>query len=1133
MSRITLFFSQAAVIAACISVSQLSSAATSPKPQQAAMAATYGRIPLSFEANQGQTDPSVQFLSRGQGYTLFLRPNEAVLALRDAKAKQGAGQNLIRIKLAGTNAGATVVHEDPQITKTNYFIGSDQSKWITGVPNFGRVRYRSVYDGIDLVYYGNQRNLEHDFIVAPGSNPAQIVLQMQGAKTLHIDRTTGDLIISTNNVQSNLRLLKPVTYQEKNGRRVKIASSYQLLADNKIGFSIGGYDKAERLIIDPVLSYSTYFGGMTSAGFSDGDTPAAITIDGDGNAYLAGTTGTTDFPTLNPIQAKINSIYGNAFISKLNAAGDALIYSTYLGGSGLGTLPDGSLNYYLGDSAYAIAVGSDGSAYLAGQTPSKDFPTVHPLQASLKGVINGFVAKLDPTGSQLIYSTYLGGSNTHVNLQGYDILFSDAVNGIAVDSSGNAYVAGRTGSADFPTVHPFQATLKSLYGNAFVSKINADGSALLYSTFLGGSGPAQATDEALEGALAIALDSNENIYVAGNTNSTDFPTANPLQAVAPKEDANGFVAKLSADGSTLDYSTYLGGSAPGSIYEVLTAATSIAVDSVGHAYVTGYTRATNFPTVNAFQSSVNAADGNYAAFISKFNLDGASLSYSTYLAGNGDSRGAGIAIDSAGYAYVTGTAFTNGYGVVPYFPLTANALQPNITGAFITKLNPSGNSLAYSSFFGNLSGGNSELAYGIAVDPAGDIFLIGSTYSGNIPVTPGAFNTNPTGMFVAKIAFPTQTPTTIHLSSSVNPQYSGGAITFTAKLQATDGHVPPGAIRFFYDSTALGAIQTPDSSGTATWTASGIQSPGGSTPFSAGPHSFTASYMGTDTYAPSFQTLNETITAPQNSLAIVSGPTQISTYGTPYPVPLVVAVKDAFGNPASGITVTFSGESLGYSSTTAITGSNGQAQVFVTPLSGGQFTAASLTATATATVNGTVVSASYPLISSRAILQLTYPRTGFVYGSAPPTLQPVFTGFVNGDTAATATAGSPAYTTAASATAPVGTYTVYTQLGSLSSSNYILNANSTQISIRKALLIGTIQSVTIHRGQPIPAFTYTLSGFVNGDTQATAVSGQPILTTTATSNSPVGRYPITGTLGTLSSQNYGFIPVNGVLTILP
>jgi VCBS repeat-containing protein len=616
--------------------------------------------------------------------------------------------------------------------KVNYFIGNDPKKWRANVPTYAKVAYRDVYPGIDLVYYGNQDGeLEYDFIVAPGADANAIALDVgaglvpaQGrpqGSPLRIDRD-GDLVISAKG--GEIRFHKPEIYQPGEGSSLVtrhsslVQGGFVLSARNRIHFAVGPYDHSKPLVIDPELVYSTYLGADNGTDRANG-----IAVDSSGNAYVTGMTVSDNFPTVNPFQATNKSPDGTVFVTKFNATGTALVYSTYLGGSG-------------GDAGEAIAVDSAGSAYVTGWTCSSDFPTALPLQASLKGNCDPFVTKFNPAGAGLVYSTYLGGSSGN-----------DRATGIAVDSSGNAYLTGDAFSSDFPTASALQPSLNG-FENAFVSKLNAAGSALVYSTYLGGSNG--------DGGGGIAVDSSGNAYVTGFTTSSNFPTVNPFQAAPGRSDnmyGTAFVAKLNPAGSALVYSTYLGGS-------VEEEGRGVAVDSFGNAYVTGGTWSPDFPTVNPIETyqSKSGADN---VFVTKFNAAGSALVYSTFLGGSGclynagpsdcGDEGLGIGIDSRGVAYVAGETAS------PDFP-TANAIQTtngNTSGGgeeftgFVACLNAAGSALAYSTYLG---GNTYAIANAIAVDSSGDAYVTGIS-SGNFP-TVNPVQSSPGAAFVAMISPP-------------------------------------------------------------------------------------------------------------------------------------------------------------------------------------------------------------------------------------------------------------------------------------------------------------------------------------------------------------------------------------------
>jgi hypothetical protein len=452
----------------------------------------------------------------------------------------------------------------------------------------------------------------------------------------------------------------------------------------EVGFALGEYDRTRPLVIDPVLSYSTYLGGGNS------DKGLALAVDAGGDAYVAGSTVSTDFPaTAGALQQSQGgtATRGDAFVAKLDPSGSTLLFATYIGGGG-------------GDEARGIALDADGNAYLTGRTDSSNFPMVNALFGTPRGDVDAFLLKLDSTGSALVYSTYLGGQGRDLGL------------GVAVDSGGNACVAGYTASANFPILNAAQP-LPTTLGDGFAARFAADGSSLVYSTYLGGN-----RQEMLDEVGGVAVDPLGNAYIAGTTTSGDFPTTEGALDTALGGEpgtSDGFVVKLLPTGG-VGYSTYFGGSANDTI-------SAVAVDSLGHACVTGYTNSLDLPAVNAVREDYSSGDDAFAA---KLESDGASLVYSTYLGGSGTDKGLAITVDGAGSAYVTGSTFSTDFPV-------ARPLQPpsGSHDVFITRLNPAGTSLVFSSYLGGTS---QDTGTGIGVDGAGEIYVSGHTLSGNFPV---------------------------------------------------------------------------------------------------------------------------------------------------------------------------------------------------------------------------------------------------------------------------------------------------------------------------------------------------------------------------------------------------------------
>lgn len=733
----------------------------------------YDHLELTFEVNQGQTEDKVKFISRSQGYNLFLTPKEFVLAfegrdravahmskVEDSVSSKKTTQAVLRMGLVGANTAPVIHGLDALPGKVNYFIGEDPRRWRTDVPTYLKVQYNHIYPGIDLVFYGNQGHLEYDFIVAPDADITAITLSFEGPDEMAVDEH-GDLILYFRNF--DLRLKKPFVYQEVNGSKQEIPGSYKLKAKHLITFEVATYDQSKPLIIDPTLSFSTYLGG------NGGDQGAGIAVDAAGNAFVTGGTQSLNFPTTGGTIQTTSAGSQDIFVTKLNPTGSGVVYSTYLGGSGF-------------DFGTGIAVSPSGEVYVTGGTDSVNFPTTAgAFQTSFGGgTFDAFVTKLNSTGSALVYSSFLGGSN------------QDRGSKIAIDSTTNAFVTGFTVSSNFPTTSGAFDTTFNGGGDAFVTKVNSTGSGLVYSTYLGGSIGSNATDS----ANGIAVDAAGNAYVTGSAESTDFPTTAGAFQTAHGGGTDAFVTKLDPSGSALVYSTYLGGNN-------LDSGNSIAINSLANAYVTGYAASNNFPTTSgAFQPVFSG--GSRDTFITKLNPTGSGLVYSTYLGGSGDDFGFGIALDPFTNAYVTGgTSSTN-------FPVVG-AFQPTLAGsfdAFVTKLNSTGSApLLYSTYLGG-SSIEATGAVGIALDSFNDAYVTSTTASPNFPTTSGAFQTTLAGSddaFVAKlidITLPTATTGKVTGGGSIG--VSGGIGNFGFTVQRKDA-ADPIAGSLNYHNKATGA----------------------------------------------------------------------------------------------------------------------------------------------------------------------------------------------------------------------------------------------------------------------------------------------------------------------------------------
>jgi hypothetical protein len=694
--------------------SQLNTAhrpSSTPDAASTAARLAYAAQPLSFEINEGQTDARVDFLARGRGFTLFLTPTEAVLSLQRAQAKRSSSGQPWEMHDRGMPDRAavsmTLVHGRTDVPaegvdmlpgKVNYMFGADQRRWRLGIPTYGRVQYRDVYPGIDLVYYGSDGELEYDFIVRAGADPSVIRLRLDGAH-LSLDGS-GDLVGQASG--GEIRMRKPVLYQEVEGRRVDVSGSWRL-AGSDASFRVHEYDTSRPLVIDPVLVYSTYLGGALND-----DNAVSIAVDVRGHAYVTGSTTSSDFPTTaDAMQPTAPGGFGDAFLTKLNAAGTGLVYSTYFGGSG-------------SDAASDIALDPRGNIYIVGATQSADFPSANALQA-FAGETDAFVTKFDRSGTALVYSTFLGGTGL------------DNATALAVDPTGIVYLAGFTASTDFPaTAGAFQPTNAGGF-DGFVASLNRAGSAWRYATYLGGGTTSG------EGVSDIDIDPRGRAHVVGTTRATDFPTTpGALQTTFDGLSDQVFVTKLNRSGTALHYSTYFGGAGNDVAF-------AVAVDDRGFAYIAGSTSTDGLPTTDAaFQPTRGGGDDG---LVLSLNRSGSAIRYLTYLGGAGQDWIADIALDPVGQIYLTGTTESANFPV-------HDAPQPTYGGfadAFATRLTRNGSAAVYSTYIG---GNRREDGLAIAMDIDRHTYVTGFTSSRNLPTTPGAFDRSYNGFrdsFVAKL----------------------------------------------------------------------------------------------------------------------------------------------------------------------------------------------------------------------------------------------------------------------------------------------------------------------------------------------------------------------------------------------
>jgi adhesin/invasin len=827
-----------------------------------------GVLPLVFEPNRGQTDPQVRFLTRAAGMTSFLTDRENVMVLSRHKETPDASdphktpeieQTVVRMKLEGSRVPQDFVGQEKLESISNYFIGNVPSKWVIKVPNYRQVRASSVYPGIDLIYYGDGRKIEYDFMVHPGADPGRIHLAYEGADSLNADKE-GNLLIATR--LGTLVQRKPLVYQEINGERREVHASYSIRA-GRVEFALANWDRRRDLVIDPVLDldYSTYLGG------SAGDRGYGIAVDSSGAVYVTGQTDSTNFPTKNPFQGAVQ-VGPDAFVTKLNPSvpgAPGLVYSTYIGGSVV-------------DYGAGIAVNAGGEAYVTGYTNSTNFPITDDAHQKTYGggTFDAFVLRLNSSGSTLAYSTYLGGMGW------------DQGNGIAVDSSGEAYVTGYTSSANFP-IKAGNAFQEDYHGNndAFVTKLSTHSADLDYSTYLGGSDDDQ--------GWGIAVNGVGEAYVTGHTRSTNFPTTNPFQSTLVGSQ-NVFVTKFNADGRALAYSTYVGGGNDDGL--------AIAVDSTGAAYVTGKTQGSMPITPGAFQPTYGGGTDAYVFKLNPSVPGAAGLVYCTYLGGIGNDYGQGIAIDSGGAAYVTGS--TASYN----FPITSDALQATLKGpdAFVTKLNAFATApLIYSTYLG---GSDIDQGNGIALDLTGATYVVGFTQKppgtgDSFPTTSTAYQPTPPGgndAFVTKLNLPTLGPPA-HITVTGGGTQSttvGTAFGHALEVTVTDmgGDPLPGVPVTFSVPSGPGASATLSPSSPVITNSSGVASVTATANTKAGTYAVTASVTGV-TPSATFNLTN--LAGSVQTIAFVQQPSDTTAGSTISPVK--VKLTDSDGNPISASSI--------------------------------------------------------------------------------------------------------------------------------------------------------------------------------------------------------------------------------------
>jgi hypothetical protein len=728
------------------------------RPAQASTNSNYGKLPLRFEANRGQTDPSVKFVSRGPGYTAFLTSDGMVLSLRANHTATGdaaihpAKKATLELRLLGASKNPHVAGEGPQPGRVNYFLGNDPAKWRRNIPTYDQVRYKNIYPGIDLLYYGNHRQLEYDFAIAPGAEPERIQFEISGASDVHID-ADGSLILTTG--IGELQFQTPTVYQESKGQRLRVEGGYVVRDPTHVGFQVAKYDRNSALLIDPVLVYSTYLGG------SSDDQLSGIAVDTAGSIYVAGSTDSTDFP-LTPL-GTLSTGNTHVLIAKLDATGSNLIYADYLGGNSQ-------------DYGYALALDSANNLYVTGGTASSDFPVVNPFQGTYLGGFDAFLSKISPDGSSLLYSTYFGAGG------------SNLPSSLAIDSTGEMVIAGYTSSTTFPVVNAYQPSVSAnqggLFGNyGFLTKFAADGLSLVYSTYLAGSsnvpfncGGTPCWPEPSSIVNGMVLDTLGNAYVTGTTNTYNFPVTQGSYLTSDSTQGNGsvgFLSKFSTSGN-LQYSTYF--------YDatgVGTNPTAIAVDRSGSAYITG--AALSFGTFPITTTAI-CDPGVYgfacnSAFVTKFDATAATLLYSTFLGPNNNALPQAIVLDGSNDAYIMG--YTGG-GLFS----TVNGLENYSSGndILLVELDPAASTQLFATYLGG-SGNDQPAPAGMVLDAGGNLYIAGTTDSTDFPVTQHGFQSGLGGKtdgFILKIA-PDSSPAVTFSPSSL--QYASQMIGTSSQPQ--------------------------------------------------------------------------------------------------------------------------------------------------------------------------------------------------------------------------------------------------------------------------------------------------------------------------------------------------------------
>lgn len=752
--------------------------------------AVLGQLPLSFEPNVGQAGSSIEYVARSSGGTLLFAPSAIGLVLSNGNVSKASvvddatSSQMVSMQFVDASGAVGIEAGEQMAGKINYMVGNDASKWKTDVATYGDIAYAGLYPGVDLEYTGSDGLLKGTYSVAAGVDPGVVRWQYLNAQKVSVDAAGNLQIVVSGGADAEALTLTehaPVAWQDVDGQRVSVAVSYVVAEDGSIEFAVGAYDAKQPLIIDPTITYSTYLGGNSR------DYGGGIGVDSAGNIVVAGSTESTNFPTMNPLQATCASCangLADVIVSKFNPAGSALIYSTYLGGDG-------------NDGTVDMQVDPDGNAYVTGQTDSTNFPTANAYRATPMGLYDVFLFKLNAAGNALVYSTYLGGT-------GPDFVYSLEI--LSGPSGYDAYVSGTTISTDFPLLNAYQGVFGGGGSDLFITRFYSSGSQLVYSTYLGGN-----QSEESEG---LDVDALGNAYIAGYTISPNYPTVNAFQSTYGGN-GDAFLSKLGPTGNVLVYSTYLGG-----VNQDV--ASDVAVDALGEAVVTGDVETGGFPLQGAVQPVYGGGDED--AFVTKFNAAGNGLVYSTYLGGGagpglygGRDRGSIVAVNTAGEAFVSGYTYSNNFPLANAFQGTYGGTCDAVAGGdvFLTKINTGGTALSYSSYLG---GSCDESPFGIVAQDNGDIYLTGMTTSTNFPRV-NAYQQNKgalSDLFITKIqdaAGPTPTATVTGVVPSATATRTATAVVPTSTATSTGTAIVPTST-----ATRTGTAVVPTATATATST---------------------------------------------------------------------------------------------------------------------------------------------------------------------------------------------------------------------------------------------------------------------------------------------------------------------------